>query len=413
MELSYLQNCPSCGAPVEVAEADRVIACRYCDGRNYMVADNPLRFVLPSLVPDEVAPEDIVHIPYLRFKGYVYSCVGQDLEHKIVDTTQLGYRGSGMPASLGLRPQAMQIRLVGADHPGRFARLTEKVKDVFAKAAKLTGAFSEKQGTLYHRSFIGETISCIYLPAYFKEGRLMDGVLNREISINGDADLLLKHCGGVQREWLPGFISTICPHCAAALSGASDSLILECHNCGSLWQEKNGRFEKVAVTVVTPVKGDRFLPFWRITVDTEGLQLKSFADFLRITNHPVVIRDMHENREHSFWVPAFKVRPKHFLHISKALTVSQQSIPEKTGNIGRGIYPTTLPLEEAVQALKAILTAAVMNKRDFTAQLPRITMKARQTALVYLPFTSLGHDLVQDHTSVTIAEKSLHYGRMM
>ncbi|MBM9603159.1 hypothetical protein [Desulfopila inferna] len=412
MELSYIQDCPSCGAPVEVAEVDRVVDCRYCDGRNYMVSGQPLRFVLPTMVGEAVAQKDIIHIPYLRFKGHVYSCMGTELEHRIVDTTQLGYSSEKIPASLGLRAQAMQIRLVGAGHAGLFAGLTEKIKDIFAKAAKLTSAFSDNQDALYHRSFIGETISCIYLPAYFREGRLIDGVLNRDICAES-TDLLMKHCGPVKEKWLPTFISTICPHCAAALSGERDSLVMECRNCESLWQERNGRFERVAFSCAPAVQGDRFLPFWRISISSEGLQLKSFADFLRLTNQPVVIRDMHENLELDFWVPAFKIRPKYFLQISKNLTVSQHKIPMKAGNLSKNLYPVTLPAMEAVQALKAILAAAVMNKRDFMPSLPGVTIKARHTALVYLPFHILGHDLVQDHTAVAFSEKNLHYGRSM
>ncbi|MEE4240689.1 MAG: hypothetical protein V2I36_04440, partial [Desulfopila sp.] len=172
MELSYIQSCPSCGAPVEVAEADKLVLCRYCDNQNYLVSSGPLRFVLPDVIPGSIAEERILYIPYLRFKGHIYSCLGASLQHKIVDTTQLGYNSTVLPASLGLRPQAMQIRLAGADYRGRFVRLTEQVRHIFAKAAKLTQAFQESQESLYHRSFIGETISYIYLPTYIDEGRL-------------------------------------------------------------------------------------------------------------------------------------------------------------------------------------------------------------------------------------------------
>lgn len=413
MELSYFQDCPTCGAPVELAEADKVVDCRYCDGRNYMVSKLPLRFVLPNTVGETIAQEDIIHIPYLRFKGHVYSCMGSELEHKIIDTTHIGCNSEKIPASLGLRPQAMQIRLVGADHRGHFAGLTEKVKDIFARAARLTDAFSDNRDTVYHRSFIGETISCIYLPVYFRDERMMDGVLNRDIATDLPADLLMSKSSMVKREWLPAFIPTICPHCAAALSGARDSLVMECRNCESLWQEKNGRFERISFSCIAAETGDRFLPFWRIVVSAEGLQLKNFADFLRITNQPVVINDRHENLELNFWVPAFKIRPKYFLNISRNLTVSQYRIPEKTGAMGKNLYPVTLPVEEAVQAIKAILTSAVIKKRDFIPSLPGISLKERHTALVYLPFHAFGHDLVQDHTSVTLSEKVFQYGRLM
>ncbi len=414
MELSYIQSCPSCGAPVEVAEADRLVVCRYCDNKNYLVSAGPLRFVLPDSIPGSVNEDRILHIPYLRFKGHIYSCRGASLEHKIVDTTQLGYAGSAMPASLGLRPQAMRIRLVGADHRGRFVRLTEQVRDIFAKAARLTQAMAETQNRLYHRSFIGETISYIYLPVYFDQGRLMDGVLNREISGDIEEETLFINSESYKKQWLPRYISTLCPHCAASMSAAGDSLVLQCRNCQSLWQEEKGRFTRVFFAAAEPLQGDTYLPFWKIQVDGgTTLQLQSYADFLRLTNQPVVIQEEHERLQLSFWMPAFKIRPKHFLAVAKNATLSQNRIPPAEGEFTTNLHPVTLPVEEARQAIKAVLAETVLNKRTFMPDLPGIQLTMVQHELVYLPFSVLGHDLIQDHTSITLSRKILYYGSTM
>ncbi len=414
MELSYIQSCPSCGAPVEVAEAERLVACKYCDNSNYLISRGPLRFVLPNIIPDSIDENQIFHIPYLRFKGHIYSCLGASLEHKIVDTTQLGCAGNVLPASLGLRPQAMRIRLLGPDHRGRFVRLTEQVRDIFAKAAKLTQAFAETQNRLYHRSFIGETISYIYLPTYFYEGRLMDGVLNREIGAGSEEEMLLKNSVPYTKQWLPQYIATLCPHCGASMSAAGDSLVLECRNCESLWQEKKGRFARVPFAVAEPLRGDRYLPFWKIKVDgTTTLQLESYADFLRLTNQPVVIREEHQRLQLFFWIPAFKIRPKHFLAVAKNATLSQTRIPPTKGELKKNLYPVTLPADEAFQAIKAVLAETVLNKRTFMPELPRVKLNILQQELVYLPFSALGHDLIQDHTSITLSRKILYYGGTM
>jgi len=379
-----------------------------------MVKTGPLRFVLPHMIPNTVDESEILHIPYLRFKGHIYSCTGAGLHHSIVDTTQLGFSSTTLPASLGLRPQAMQIRLVAADSRGRFLKLTEKVKDIFFKAANLTTAFTEKkESPLYHRAFIGETISFIYLPTYCREGRLFDGVLNRPLASGIDVDDLLKKSTAAKGQWLPHFITTLCPHCAALMTGARDSLVMRCLNCESLWLEEKGQFGRMESGFVAANRGDSYLPFWRISAELTGMKLKSFADFLRLTNHPMVIRGQHEQMEHSFWIPAFKLRPKYFLKTAKNLTVSQYRIPEKNTDMPKNLYPVTLPLPEAIQSLKAVLSNAVVNRKVFMPSLPRIRAAGHRAELIYLPFHQLGQDLVQDHTSVTLNRKTLYYGRTM
>lgn len=412
MELSYLQNCPSCGAPVELTEAERVVECSYCDGMNYMVISGPLRFVLPDNVPASVGKERIIYIPYLRFKGQVYSCLDQDLEHKIVDTTQLGFRDTRLPASLGLRPQAMKVQLISAEHRGRFVRLTEKVVDIFNKAAQLTTAFTEESKKLYHRSFIGETISFIYLPTYFKGTTLIDGVLNRPISRRVDP-AFLESAVPSRVKWLPSFIPTTCPHCAAAMQGEKDSLVMHCHNCQTFWSEQNGKFKKIDYSVINGGKHKIHLPFWKIKVQAEGLLLESYADFLRLTNQPVVVQPADEEADFVFFVPAFKIRPKYFLNMSKNMTASQRKLPAGEHQVPRRLFPVTLPPQEGVQALKAVLAVSVLNSRNFIPNLPRIRLRSEHIELLYLPFHSLGQDLVQDHTSMAISRKILYFGRTM
>ncbi len=415
MELSIEQSCPSCGAPVALNEADRVIQCGFCDVKNYMVVKGPLRFVLPDKAPDTVRREDLFYIPYLRFKGHIFSCQGREVGYKVIDTTHLGITTKFLPLSLGLRPQAMKVIPATANITGQFVRLTEKVRTVFTKAALLTSAFS-KAGTqpLYHRAFIGETVSYIYLPTYIDDDRLYDAVLNREIGSIRVGDTLFQKMGRFRSRWEPRFLSTICPHCAEALEGEHDSLALTCPNCVSIWSERDGRFEKIDWEMVASVRDDsRYLPFWKITPDVEGLNLSSFADFLRLTNHPVVIKKEHEKIPLTFWVPAFKVRPKFLLHLSKGLTLTQNRILEGEQQALSGLYPVTLPFSEAMQALKSILAKSGLNKKKLFPQLPDVSFQVRNSHLTYLPFNDRGHDLVQEHTGVTMAKAVLRFARSM
>lgn len=412
MDLNYLQNCPSCGAPVELAEADRLVSCSYCDGLNYLVNSGPLRFILPHEVPARLGEENLIYLPYLRFKGHIYTCSGKDLTHDIVDTTQLGYNDAKLPASLGLRPQAMKVRLYGPEQRGQFIKLTEKVVDVFSKAAQLSDSVTTRTHELYHRSFIGETISFIYLPTYLKSTTLVDGVLNRPLCRRMGRELL-NYTTAPTQKWLPRFLPAICPHCGAALQAEKDSLVLSCSNCQTLWQEESGKFVKIDFTVMDGGRTNTYLPFWRVTPATEGVQLNNFADLLHLTNQPVASGQDDSAKRLSFWVPAFKVRPKHFLRLTKSLTLSQGKIAAGEQDVPKKMFPVTLPVQEAGQALKAALADMVLDKKHFMPQLPRLRMTPERYELVYLPFHSLGHDLVQDHTSVAISRKILYFGRTM
>ncbi|MFN2355501.1 MAG: hypothetical protein ABR512_13390 [Desulfopila sp.] len=419
MELSYLQNCPACGAPIQLSEGDRIIACEYCESRNYMACRGPQRFVLPDTIGPQLVRGDVLYIPYLRFKGHIYSCLGEELDYKIVDTTQLGYDNRRLPASLGLRPQAMKVEQIGGRRRERFVRLNQKVVDIFNKAARLTSAFSRSSGVrrqearLYHRSFIGETISFIYLPTYFTNDTLMDGVLKRPITGRMDRQALLDRTVSCKKEWLPHFISARCPHCGAGMTSAADSLVQECHNCSTLWQEHGGVFRKIEYSFVDGGRDPLYLPFWRIRPRVHGGALRNFGDFVDLTNQPVVLSATQREKPVTFWTPAFKIRPKEFLHIAKWLTMGQQSLPAEGTRLQRRIFPATLPSREAVQALKAVLTEAVLNKRAFIPTLPGLRLQAEKVDLVYLPFHALGQDLVQEHTRLAISRRVLYYGRTM
>ncbi len=414
MDLTIEQSCPSCGAPLILHEADRILQCQFCDVKNIMVGKNSMRFVLPDNAPDDIPREDLLYIPYLRFKGHVFSCRDKEVGYKIVDTTHLGISSSLLPVSLGLRPQAMKVIPATSKITGRFVVQTEKINTIFMRAARLTRKnTTKKKQRIYHRAFIGETLSCIYLPTYFEDEILMDGVSNREIGkIERGCDLFKTQ--RFQRAWEPRFLSTVCPHCAADMEGEYDSLILICHNCMRAWEEKKGQLSDTDWEVLpTRFSDSRFLPFWRITPKVEGEKLSSFADLLRLTNHPIVIQKDHEGAELALWVPAFKVRAKSLLHLAKGLTFSQLKIPLGSRGEMRRSYPVTLPLSEALQTLKSVIAESVLNKSHFLPKLPQISVEVAGAQLVYLPFCDKGHDFVQEHTGQTIAKAVLRFARRL
>jgi len=415
MDLTIQQNCPSCGAQIELSEADRLIRCPYCDVQNFMVMRGPLRFVLPDKVPEHINRRKIFYAPYLRFKGNIYYCKGKQQKYKVVDTTRQGFNASALPPSLGLRPQAMPVSLVTDEVQGVFLRQTIKARTLLEQVAKLTVLDSENiKAPLYHRAYIGETLSCIYLPIYIDEEVLYDGVTNKALAHGGSAEMMRQSGDRFRLNWTPHFLATLCPRCGDSLTGDHDSLVLSCYNCHSSWEEKKGGFKEISWSCIrSKHEGGYALPFWKLQVSSTGIVMKSFADFLRLTNQPVVIQKSHEERRLTFFVPAFKLRPSTFLRLGKNMTLTQAKIPKGEASMVKRMHPVTLQRKEALQALKSVLAGAASNKQYLLPRLPGIHFYPLDTELIYLPFFDKGHDFMQEHTGVSLAKSVLHFGRKL
>ena len=86
MGFTVEQECPQCGAPVELDETDHLLRCPYCDVNSFLFADDYFRFVLPP----KVRNKDLIYMPYLRFKGSVFSCDSHAVSFRNEDITQIG-----------------------------------------------------------------------------------------------------------------------------------------------------------------------------------------------------------------------------------------------------------------------------------------------------------------------------------
>jgi len=415
MDLTIHQNCPSCGADIELSEADRLIRCPYCDVQNFMVTRGALRFVLPDKAPDHILRRNMLYAPYLRFKGNIYYCKGKYLKHKVVDTTQLGTSGTVLPPSLGLRPQAMPVSLVTDAVEGHFLRQTIKAKTLLERAAQLTVIASEDiDAPFYHRAYIGETVSCIYLPLYLQNDLLYDAVTNTVLGKETLAEKMRAQSMHYKTAWSPHFLATLCPRCGDTLSGAHDSLILSCYNCQSCWEETKNGFQSISWNaVVSNDKGMYYLPFWKLSVRADGIDMRTFADFLRITNQPLVIQKRHKELGLHFLLPAFKLRPSTFLRLGKNMTLSQERLPQSEQQMPKRMHPVTLKRIEALQALKSVLAGAAVNKRTLLPKLPIVRFHSMGTELSYLPFKDKGHDFVQEQTGIPLAQSVLRLGRKL
>ena len=415
MDLTIEQSCPGCGASIELHEDDRMVRCPFCEVHNYMLDRGARRFVLPWSLPANIAENDLFFVPYLRFKGAILYTTGEKVNHKLVDTTRLGLESTRWPASLRLRPQAMKVKPIVAGMAGRFLKQTVKTQTVFSHAVRITTLFSKrKDNHVYHRAFIGESLSRIYQPYYIHDEKLFDGVDNSLLGEGTTLETDQNNSFPSKVSWEPGFIPTVCPECGDLLKGERDSLVLNCGNCETLWQEQGGRFIPLKWSVVeSGAKAVRYLPFWKITFHTTDENLKTFGGFLRLTNQPVLVRREYDELPLAFWIPAFKVNPKVFLQLAAKLTVIQLRIPEgKKGRLGN-MYPVTLHWKEAVQAIKSVLAETALHKKRVYPLLSSMDIASADPVLQYLPFTVHSHDLVQEHTLVTVNSAALRYGRKL
>jgi hypothetical protein len=409
------QPCPQCGGAVTLSAADRLLTCPYCKVKNFLLTGGgPFRYSLPNRAKDQAR---LVYAPYLRFKGNIFSVAASGVSHRIVDTTQDGCGLPGLPASLGLRPQTMSLVRVSSETKGRFLPLAIEAKKVFEKATKLHNLIEgNNDSPVYHHAFIGETISFIYLPLLIREDGLFDAVLGQPLTASSQA------LGGVpfQSHWQMKFLAALCPRCGGNLDGEGDCLVTTCTNCDTAWQIAAHGLERMLCRTILSNKDEveaaLHLPFWKIAVRLFTLDIRTFADFIERTNQPMVVRPEWRNQAMQFWIPAFKLRPEIFLRTGKQITVSQRQLgTERDLKIKAvaNLYPVTLPLNEARQAIKVMLAFSAANVPALYSKLPSAEPETIATSLVYLPFQDQHHDWVQSQTGVAINKSILHFGRTL
>jgi hypothetical protein len=408
MGLTIEHGCPQCGAALEFDETDHILLCPYCDVKSFLYSRDYFRYVLPDNAPRK----ELIYAPYLRFKGVVYFCSNTTLDYRIVDITHLGLELKSIPLSLGVRPQAMKLRFVKPESKGFFLKFSLKAADIVAAAARLSSG-SSKEETL-HRAFIGETMSIIYLPLYLDGNKLFDGVLNRQIAFlpRGMEDLApmtMKNPG-----WGPRFIAALCPRCGWKLEGERDSVVFLCKNCHTGWEIEEGSLRSISISLAKGRNAEsRYIPFWKITACVNGVDIKTFSDFIKITNQPLIVDEARGGKDMNFFSPAFKIRPNFFLNLARQLTILQMDFMVDEDLSQNNIYPVTLPGTEATQALKVILASTAVNRQNIFPDLPKISFEIKALNLVYIPFAQGPNDLIQEETGICINRASLEFGRRM
>jgi hypothetical protein len=397
-------QCHQCGAPVILEEETRFFVCEFCRVRSCISQISFSRYQFsPSKETNE--NEHIFYLPYWRFKGVRYTCTLMGVEHKFLDISYLAIENppSNIPVSLGFRSQSLALNFV-----------KEKTKTTFLKPKGYKrslfnmGKRARSNDKIVIQENIGETTSLIYSPFFFKNDKLFDGILNKSIGPVDPRQFDIQTYESCRPEKEIFFVPGICPSCGWDLGGHSDSLVLICSNCETLWRSHKKKLAKIKFGCVNPVSNtDVMLPFWKINADISKIDLKSNTDLIKLTNLHRVEKKGSGKSLISFWAPAFKIRPKIFLKLTTQLTIIQ---PEDTLNQHfkkKILYPVNLPSTEAVESIKITLAALMKPARQYLPLLSESTITPTAIKLLYLPFESKSHELFHPQLGVSINKNSL------
>jgi hypothetical protein len=432
-------ECPQCGAPVTLEETDRLLECSFCRTRLYISSTEHLRYYLPMLHPHE---EETVYIPYLRFRGMHFSCRRDGIQDGIIDKTVLAIRDRFLPATLGIRPQAMKLRYARETDNARFVEpqfsfdessvktdetITYKfdmIRDELSRgiSQSLFGDNSLmetrvpepnlRDNRLYHEAFIAETISAVYTPVFVRDDRVYDGITEELIPGMVDDGSLAREMS--MGNWVPRFLPILCPNCGWDLIAERDSCILLCNRCNAAWQSSAGNLQRVTYGVISlSGKSEKmtYLPFWRVKIAIEGMKLDSYADVVRLANLPKMIKQEWEEPGLYFWIPAFKIAPAVFLRLARQMTLANPTGELGEDLSGADLWAVNVALSEAVESLKVVLAQIAINKTAIVPRLKDLKLSLMESLLVFYPFVDSGYELTQPVISCAVPKNTLHWAK--
>lgn len=409
------QQCPQCGAPIILDEADRVLSCKFCRTRVYLATEDIFHFYIP---PAKGISGTIYFIPYWRTKGLSYAIKGMemnmehqcqsfsssisstingiDISYTYLDANFLSFDSKLFPFSLGLRPQAMKLKFMGSnENEGIFLTSSCKTRETLIKNRQ------NNIGSGHREVLIGEINSVIYTPVYFANGRIFDAVLKKPL------DLLQKEDGESEQtlasapaeKWHVEFIPMLCPDCGADMPGEKDALVVFCDNCHCAWNQSEKNFTKVKFSTWQE-KGEDIthLPFWQMKVKVNGFQLETYADLIKVANIPKVPSEEWTKTPFYFCVPAFKINPALFLRWCRQLTATPAPMDLTEDFPAKKIYPATLPVNDALESCLLTLVSLISNKRSLVEILSSLNFTLEDYSLVLHPFKTNARELI--HTKI-------------
>ncbi len=440
MNLTLEHECPQCGAPVKLREIDRLLVCPYCRVR--LLMHSPDNHYSYYFLPRAGTPSDFFFVPYWRFRGMKYTLSLSTTKHRFIDPSYLASNFACFPPSLGIRTQTLKMRFLESKTPGLFLRSETSLDEFVHRVEKCSFSydvdeFSTKSGEKSrlsgdlssfveecrrsaagksstkeeYQAFIGESTSLIFAPFYIKRGQLHDGMAGSSLRGCSLPEEFHEHLTRAPASLLR-FWPALCPSCGWELNGDRESLVLFCKNCRTSWKATERGLERVEFLVLgQDSEADLWVPFWRLDVEIDGVELNSYADFAQLASIPRVVRPEMKNQPFFFWAAAFKIHPAHFLRVSRVMTMNQTESGKLHEFPRTSLYPVTLPADEALESVPVIFGSAGPVREKLFDLIRSSQFSLRDCKLVYAPLVLRGYDYLQPHTKVTIPANALKWGR--
>ena len=429
-------QCPQCGAPVTLEETDRLFQCNYCRVRLYITAKNYFRYFLS---PAKEYTEDTIFVPYWRFRGACFSLKALAITERVLDMNFLATRQNFLPYSLGFRAQTQKLRF--ADRETKAAIINHKipfneviqqvetvkrftdnliVRDIVNNKIPLNEAIQQVEevnhitnklicnDVVFYNVFVGDTTSIIYSPLYIRNNAIYDAVLDRPLAEHTLLRAEMFQTLDTARDWGVNFVSALCPDCGWDLTGERVSAALFCKNCDTAWEESGGKMSKLDFGVIPNKDHDViYIPFWKMKITFEGINLKTYADLIKIANLPKVITDKLREKELFLWAPAFNARPNLFLRLAEQLSVLQPEEEIEKRIPKSDMYPVTLKASDVMEAAKIIIADIGVPKKNIFPVIPELKLKLTESLLIYLPFKEKGDELIHEKMGISILRNAL------
>ncbi len=370
------------------------------------MVDDYFRYVLPHATQAE---QDLIYFPYWRLKGMLFFCGPAGIANRFIDVSHQAIETTRFPLSVGVRSQAMKLRFLSAEMGGRFLKPRLPFEHVITNLEKRFGRALPKP--ILHEVHIGEALSLIYSPFYLKD-KLYDAIIDKPASTQGWTDFNIDDWDSESPKSHIRFVSTLCPNCGWDLEGQRDSLVILCKNCNSAWYPVGCTLKQIKFAYM-PETGDNtlYLPFWRIRAEISGIDLKSYADLVKVANLPKAVQEGWEEIAFRFWIPAFKVHPKLFLRLASHLTASQpreELIPELPA---KRIHPSTLPVNEAIESLEITLADFMKPRKKMMEKFSDIQIDSQSFSLIFVPFNEEHHEFIHHGYQIAINKNVMAHAK--
>ena len=433
-------------------ETDIVLSCDYCRVRLCIIPDGIASYYLE---PNPSVDRNFFYVPYLRFKGTVFSTNPTKISNRIVDTTQRAIELEDIPFSMGLRPQVLKLKPLTPKTHGKFLRPTvtaqsflSTVKNNWSQGIPTLRAmktlprngstekankpeapwpafsspreeFTDKEASPQPKRksemnistvAMGEVMSLIYSPFFVYNGSLYDAVNRRPIT------RLTEELDQILREKIPRppksflFLSAMCPECGWDLDGKKDSVVMICENCSSVWLSSKSGLKQVNYEVLHDESSQGqtvYLPFWKMQPKVTGLKLTNFLQLAKLANLPRVHDASWVERGIFFWVPAFRLPPSLFVKFSRRMTLGHlerttvQALPKND------LYPVHFRPRTFFNWLKLNLFDITRAKHKLYPNLGKISVLPQSSTLTFVPFHVNNNELIEPTAQLRLSKNSL------